>query len=331
MTAMIDVIAYGLGPIGARIAQRVLLRGDLRLAGAVDIDPAKAGRDLGDVIGAGSTGLPIVNDIALLGVRERGAVAVHATASSLAAAAPQIVGLCERGFNIVSTCEQLAWPHDQPELAKRIDAAARTAGVSVIGSGINPGFLMDTLPLVLTAACVRVDHVTVRRVVDTNLRRLPLQQKTGVGLSVEEFRARADAGSLGHVGLRQSASMLAHGMGWTIESYSETLEPVVATGAIETGLGTVSVGACIGQRQLAIATSGGRNAIRYELEMSAGAAPFDEIEIDGEPPIRQRIEGGVNGDIGTEAVIVNLIPVISAASPGLLTMRDLYPLTARGG
>jgi 4-hydroxy-tetrahydrodipicolinate reductase len=327
---VIDVIAYGLGPIGARIAQRVLLRGDLRLAGAVDIDPEKVGRDLGEIIGSGTSGLPVVDDVAILGVRDRKAVAVHATASSLEAAAPQVIALCERGFNVVSTCEQLSWPHDKPDIARAMDAAARTAGVSVIASGINPGFLMDTLPLALTAACATVEHITVRRVVDTNKRRLPLQQKTGVGMTVDEFRARADAGTLGHVGLRQSASMLAHGMGWTIDSYSETLEPVIATEPITTGLGEVPAGVCIGQQQVAIATSGGRKVIRYELQMSAGADPFDEIEIEGEPPIRQRIEGGVNGDIGTEAVIVNLIPVISAAAPGLLTMRDLYPLTARG-
>lgn len=327
---MIEVIAYGLGPIGARITQRVLLRPDLRLAGAVDIDPAKQGRDLGEVIGAGArTGLPVVDDIALLGVHDRKAVAVHATASSLDAAAPQVIALCERGFNVVSTCEQLSWPHDRPDVARAIDTAARTAGVSVIASGINPGFLMDTLPLALTAACATVDRITVRRVVDTNKRRLPLQQKTGVGMTVDDFRARAAADTLGHVGLRQSASMLAHGMGWKIDAYSETLDPVTATAAVETGLGVVPAGNCIGQRQVAEATSAGRTVIRYELEMSAGAAPFDEIEIDGEPPIHQRIEGGVNGDVGTEAVIVNLIPVISAAAPGLLTMRDLYPLTAR--
>jgi 4-hydroxy-tetrahydrodipicolinate reductase len=219
--------------------------------------------------------------------------------------------------------------HDQPDLAARIDAAARANGVSVIGSGINPGFLMDTLPLTLTAACTRVDHVLVRRVVDTNQRRIPLQQKTGVGMKAEDFRARAAAGTLGHVGLRQSAMMLADGLGCAIGAYEERLEPVIAEHDTETGLGLVPAGDCIGQRQVATATANGREIIRYELTMSAGASPFDEIIIEGDPPIHQRIEGGVNGDIGTEAVIVNLIPVISAARPGLLTMPDLYPLTAR--
>jgi 4-hydroxy-tetrahydrodipicolinate reductase len=326
---MIDIVFYGLGPIGARIARRVLDRKDLRIAGAIDIDPVKANRDLGEVIGAPRTGLPVVNDLSLLGIRDRSAVAVHATSSSLPAVTPQVVALCERGLNVVSTCEQLAWPHDQPDLAHQIESAARTAGVSVIASGINPGFLMDTLPLTLSAACVRVDHVLVRRVVDTDKRRIPLQQKAGVGMKVEDFRARAAAGTLGHVGLRQSALMLADGLGWTIDAHDERLEPVIAERDTDTGLGPVPAGGCLGQRQVAVASANGREVIRYEVQMSAGASTVDEIRIEGEPPIRQFVEGGINGDIGTEAVIVNLIPVISAARPGLLTMRDLYPLTAR--
>lgn len=328
---MIDVIVYGLGPIGLRIAQRVLARPSLRLAGAVDVDPAKVGRDLGELAGAAPLGLPVVDSIAQLGVRERGAVAIHATSSALEAVTPQLEALAARGFNVVSTCEELSWPHGHPELARRIDAGARTAGVSVLGSGINPGFLMDTLPLVLSAACVRIDRVHVRRVVDTNRRRIPLQRKTGVGMTVAEFRARADAGTLGHVGLRQSAAMLADGLGWRLDAYRETLDPVVAERATNTGLGTVPTGGVIGQRQTATGSAGGRELVRFDLEMSAGAEPVDAIAIDGEPPVRQVIEGGINGDIGTEAVIVNLVPVVSAAAPGLLTMRDVYPLACAGG
>jgi 4-hydroxy-tetrahydrodipicolinate reductase len=172
--------------------------------------------------------------------------------------------------------------------------------------------------------------VDVRRVVDTNQRRLPLQRKVGVGMTVEEFRARAEAGALGHVGLRQSAALLAAGLGWSIDAYEETLEPVVAAAGTQTGLGLVPAGGVIGQHQRASVLSGGRKVITYELIMAAGAAPTDAITIDGEPALRQVIEGGVNGDIGTEAVIVNLVPVISAAPPGLLAMRDLYPLAGEG-
>jgi hypothetical protein len=329
---MIDVVCFGLGPIGARIARRVLSRPELRLAGAVDIDRQKVGKDLAHAVGLeGATGLPVVARIDELGARARGAVAVHATVSSLQAAAPQIEELAGAGYNVVSTCEELSWPYGEPDIARRLDAAARAAGVSIIGTGINPGFLMDTLPLALSAVCLRVDAVRVARVVDTNQRRIPLQQKTGVGMTVAAFRERAAARSLGHVGLRQSAALLAAGLEWTIDTYSETLDPVIAQRDTRTGLGVVAAGDVIGQRQLAIATSSGREVIRYELEMSAGASPVDAIEIDGDPPLRQVIEGGVNGDTGTEAVVVNMIPVISAAPPGLLTMRELYPLTAGAG
>lgn len=230
------------------------------------------------------------------------------------------------GYNVVSTCEELSWPYAHADAAQRIDAIARTAGVSVLGAGINPGFLMDVLPLTLSAACVRVDRVFVRRVVDTNQRRVPLQQKVGVGMTVDVFRERAAAGLLGHVGLRQSAMLLATGLGWTLDEYRETLEPAIAERATDTPLGAVPAGSAIGQRQLAVGARGGSEVIRLDLEMLAGANPVDVIQIEGEPPLRSVVEGGINGDIGTEAMVTNLIPTVAAARPGLLTMRDVAPL-----
>ena len=239
---------------------------------------------------------------------------------------PQIREAVHAGWNVLSTCEQLAFPRAQDADVSALDAAARAAGVSVLGAGINPGFLMDSLVLVLSAACVEVDRISVTRVVDTNRRRVPLQLKAGVGLSVAEFERRATMHEVGHVGLRESAEMVCHSLSWSIDSYDETIEPVIARDDTHTGVGVVRAGDVIGQRQAVEVRMRGEVVLSYKLQMSAGAQDLDAIDIQGQPAIHQRIVGGVNGDLGTEAMIANLVPVVAAARPGVLTMADVVPI-----
>jgi 2,4-diaminopentanoate dehydrogenase len=326
---VVPVLCYGLGPIGLAIADVLCDRGAVTVTGAVDIDPAKTGADLGTLLARPT---PIVTIAAEPGQAEPGAVAVHATGSQLADVEPQLAGLLADGWNVLSTCEQLVYPQaTDPAIAERLHAAALRHGRTLLGSGINPGFLLDALVLVLTGACTIVRSVQVRRVVDTNARRIPLQLKAGVGLTPAEFSARAAAGRIGHVGLRQSALMVAGRLGWRVQDYTERIEPVIAPMPVQTGLGLIPAGSVIGQRQRAAVVSSGRDVLRYDLQMSAGAAATDSIEIDGDPPIRQHITGGINGDIGTAAVIANLVPVVAAARPGLLTMADILPLAGVTG
>jgi 2,4-diaminopentanoate dehydrogenase len=322
----IPVLCYGLGPIGLAIAAVLCDRAGVTVTGAVDIDPAKAGADLSALLDRPA---PIVTVASQPGHSGGGGVAVHATGSRLAAVQPQLADLLERGWNVLSTCEELVYPEAaDPAIAERLQALALRHGRTVLGAGINPGFLLDGLVLVLSGACTAVRGVQVRRVVDTNARRIPLQQKAGVGLASAEFRARAEAGRIGHVGLRQSALMVAARLGWQVHDYTEQIEPVIAEAPVRTGLGIIPAGAVIGQRQRAAVLSDGRQVLRYDLQMSAGAPATDSIEIDGDPPIHQQIPGGINGDIGTAAVIANLVPVVAAARPGLLTMADILPLAA---
>jgi 2,4-diaminopentanoate dehydrogenase len=326
---VIPVLCYGLGPIGLAIAAVLCDRSAVRVTGAVDIDPAKTGAELAGLLGRPG---PAVAVAPQPGQAPPGGVAVHATGSRLADVEPQLAGLLAAGWNVLSTCEQLVYPQaTDPAIAARLDAVARRSGRTLLGSGINPGFLLDALVLVLTGACTVVRTVHVRRVVDTNARRIPLQVKAGVGMTAAEFGARAAAGRLGHVGLRQSALMVADRLGWPADDYTEQIEPVIATAPVQTGLGLIPAGGVLGQRQRAAVVSGGREVLRYDLQMSAGAAATDEIEIDGDPPVRQHIAGGINGDIGTAAVIANLVPVVAAAQPGLLTMADILPLAAVAG
>lgn len=325
-----NVVVVGLGPVGQRIARRLLARADLRVVGAADLDPAHVGRDVGDVVGADRpAGVEVAPGIPALDADPGPAgVAVLATTSRLSTAVEPVAALVRGGWNVLSTCEELSFPWVIDEgAAKELDSLARVHRVSVLGAGINPGFLLDALVLALRYSCATVDAVRVERRVDTNRRRVPLQQKVGVGLTKAEFEEGSCSGRIGHVGLVQSAHLLAAGLGWRIEEYQESIEPVIADTDVETGLGRVGSGRALGQHQHATARVGDRPAaIEYDLWMYAGCEEVDQVRLDGDPVVNQRIEGGVNGDIGTEAVICNLVGQLGAARPGLLTMASLASL-----
>lgn len=321
-----DVAIAGLGPIGRRIAARLLDHPRVRIVGAADIDPALAGEDLGEVAGNGDR--PSVKIVGSLDLLPPGpGVAVLMTASRLHTIAPQVETLVAKGWNVLSTSEELCYPDvaDQA-LTQHIDDRAKGCGVSVLGTGINPGFLLDTLVLALRYACVRVDSVAVQRKVDTNHRRGPLQAKAGVGMTKTGFEAAAREGQVGHVGLVQSAHLLASGLRWQVTQYTETIEPVLAKAPVQTGRGVVAAGQVIGQHQHAVLSATSGHVIDYDLWMHAGCTGVDRIVIDGEPRLSQVIEGGVNGDIGTEAVVTNLVTQLPQARPGLLTMAELVVL-----
>jgi 2,4-diaminopentanoate dehydrogenase len=326
----IPVVCFGLGPVGVRIAQRLASRTAIDIVGAVDVDPTKVGSDFGTFIDRAVPGINIGIELPEPPSSGRGVV-VHATTSRLSNTADQLLHILDAGWNVLSTCEELMFPAaTSQQIADELDRRARAAGVSVLGTGINPGFLMDTLVLALSGACTEVDSVAVRRVVDTNKRRIPLQQKAGVGKTEQEFRKLVEINGIGHVGLRQSAHLIAHRMGWAVDDYQETLEPVIAARDTDSGLGLVPAGDVIGQRQVVFLRSAGRVVVHYDLEMSVGSDAIDAIRIEGQPTINQVIEGGVNGDAGTEAMMANLVPVVASAVPGLLTMGEIVPLNCLG-
>src|SRR5438874_11173226 len=227
---MIRVVLYGLGPIGAMIARVAVERSDLQVVGAVDIDEAKIGKDVGRVIGLDRDLGVLVTSEALSTLRvTHPDVVIHATGSHLAHVAPQLKQIIQAGACAVSTCEELSFPFETAkEVAEDLDRFARAHQVAVLGTGINPGFAMDLLPLALTAVSQRVDSVQVTRVQDAARRRLPLQRKVGAGLSVAEFQERVAAGTVRHVGLPESVYAIAHGLGWKVARIDDAIEPVVA-------------------------------------------------------------------------------------------------------
>ncbi len=325
MNRQIRVIQYGLGPIGASIVRLMLAKPGLRIVGAVDIDPEKAGKDLGVVAGAGRELGVVVSGDAPSVLRAGADVVVHSTGSLLEQVANQLFQCLEAGLSVVSSCEELAYPfRKHPELSQQLDRCAKQNHVALLGTGVNPGFVMDKLVLTLSAVSKRVDSAKATRIVDASKRRLPLQKKIGAGMSVEEFRRQVAAGVIKHHGLPESVAMVADGLGFAIDDIVETVEPVVARETVKTGFLEVAPGQAAGVHQVARGLADGQSKISLELEMYVGASdPRDTLELVGEPNIRLTVPGGTHGDIATAAVVVNCIPLLLEARPGLRTARDI--------
>jgi 4-hydroxy-tetrahydrodipicolinate reductase len=319
------VVCYGLGPIGLGIARLAAGRAGLEIAGAVDVDPHKIGRDLGELLGTGRLGVAVSGDAAATLAQSRAEVVLHATSSSLAKVADQLRTIAEAGAHVVSTCEELSYPWTaQPQLAAELDVVARRAGVTLLGTGVNPGYAMDALPLMLTAPCAAVRAIRVLRVVDAARRRGPLQRKVGAGLTPEAFAARVREGTVRHVGLPESLHMLATRLGWRLERMDDAIDAVLAEQPIVTDVVQVAPGQVAGVRQVARGFVAGHEVLSLELQMYVGAPdPQDTVEIDGDPPVRMTIAGGLHGDIATAALVVNAIPSVIRAAPGLASMAEV--------
>lgn len=329
----LDVILYGCGVMGRRIAEALTKKKSIDIVGAIDIAPDLVGRDLGEVLDEpAELGMPIEQDVEALFGRTKAQAVVLTTVSRLESVKPQIERCVRAGMNVVSTCEELSYPwYRNPVLAKEIDALARESGVSVVGTGINPGFLMDTLPLALTAACLRVDAISVTRMMDSSRRRIPFQQKVGTGLTGEAFREKIDQGVItGHVGLLESIYLIAAGLEWTLDEAVELPpEPITSSEEIETALGTVQPGQVAGLRSVAHGRRNGNQVITLAFNAYATVdEEYDEIVIEGSPGIHQKILGGVHGDTGTVAMTINTVTKAVQAPAGLLTMKDLPVVTA---
>jgi hypothetical protein len=332
----IRVIQYGIGPIGASIVRLMRQKASLEIVGAIDTDPNKAGRDLGEVVGSPDApwGVTVSADAESM-LAKPADIVVHSTSSYLASVMDQLLACAAAGMCVVSTCEELAYPfHKHPQLSKTLDAAAQKEGVALVGTGVNPGFVMDKLPITLSVVLQRVDWVSAVRVVDASKRRLPLQKKIGAGMTPAEFRAQVAAGAIKHHGLPESIAMVADGLGFSLDDISESIEPMIADEAVKTEFLEVAPGQVAGVHQIARGTASGKEKIFMELKMYVGAKePADTIVLKGEPNLTLTIPGGTHGDIATAAVVVNSIPAILAANAGLRTSRDLplsfFPATER--
>jgi hypothetical protein len=330
----IRVMVIGLGPIGAAVARQIIDRTGFQLVGAVDIDPNKVSRDVGDVIGLGKRlRVKVTPEIGKTIKASKPDVAVLCTSSALRSVVGQFEEVIKRRVPIVTTTEEAAYPSQaNRRVAKRIDDAARKAKVAVLGTGVNPGFTMDALPIALTAVCERVDSIEVLRVQDARVRRLPFQQKIGAGLTREQFLKQVDAGTVRHVGFTESIQMIADALGWKLDRITDDIEPRIADTPVQSDLLAVDAGYVAGIIQRGIGYVNGEPKIKLRLEAYLGAPEaYESVHIQGSPRIHSRIAGGVHGDIATASMAVNSIPAVLASLPGFRTMRDMRLPSFYGG
>jgi 4-hydroxy-tetrahydrodipicolinate reductase len=299
----------------------------------MDVDPNKAGRDVSEIIGLSDPlGVKVTssNEEALEVPSD---VAVICTVSSLQAMMPLLENVIDRGLRVISTCEELVFPWlDLPDFARYIDEKARKRNVQVLGVGVNPGYTMDYLPLVLSAPCRRVDRVEVYRIQDASSRRLPFQEKIGAGLCLEEYERLRDEGKIKHAGLINSIQMIACGLGWNLDHAEESIEPIKTNRQVSSPQISVPIGHAAGTRQIGRGFVENRESIYMEMRMSLEEPnPRDTVIIVGEPYIESTIRGGLHGDVATTTLVVNALPVISRAHPGLVTMTEIPTLTCVAG
>jgi 4-hydroxy-tetrahydrodipicolinate reductase len=328
------VLIMGLGPIGAGVARQLVARKNFKVVSAVDIDPAKAGRDLGEVVGLGrKAGVKIVADVAAAIRRTKPQVAVLCTSSALEKVWPQVEAVLQLKVPIVSTTEELSYPwYSNKALARKIDVAARKARVAVVATGVNPGFAMDALPIALTAICERVDAVRVDRIQDARIRRLPFQQKIGAGLTPAEFAVRVKALAVRHVGLTESVAMIADALGWKLDRVTDQIQPKIAEIPVASQFLRVEAGQVCGLVQDGVGSVNGEPVIVLHMEAYLGAPEtYDRVQIEGSPRLDVKATGGYHGDVATHSITVNSIPKVLAAPPGLHTMRTLALPSFAGG
>jgi 2,4-diaminopentanoate dehydrogenase len=322
----VKVLHFGLGPIGVGVVRQVSERKGFKVVGAVDIDPAKVGRDLGEVAGLGRpVRIRVSDDVKRTVKSSRPDVAVLCTSSSLKKVLPQIEALLKLKLPIVSTTEELAYPtRSNMRYARAIHLLAKKSKVAVLGTGVNPGFVMDALPIALTGVCERVEAIRVDRIQDARIRRLPFQQKIGAGLTREQFQHKVEEGSVRHVGLTESVSMIADAFGWKLDRITDEIQPKMATETVSSEYLAVDTGYVCGIVQDGIGYRDGKALIVLHMEAYLGAPEsYDAVEITGSPALSMKVAGGVHGDIATTSIVVNSLPKILDVPPGLHTMRDM--------
>ncbi|WP_441001358.1 NAD(P)H-dependent amine dehydrogenase family protein [Fodinibius sp. SL11] len=322
---MIKVVHIGIGPLGQKVVKYARERKGIEIVGAVDLDPQKIGQDLGEFCGLDSLNVPIMESLDDVLNEKNPDVAVVTTLSSLERIESQLKELGAAGLDIVSTCEELSYPWEtQPEVAGRINETCKENNVTCLGTGVNPGFLMDYLPSVLSSVCQNVEKVRVSRVQDASSRRIPFQKKIGAGLTDGQFKEKEQNGSLRHVGLPESVYMIAKAMNWELDNVEETLQPVYAKEHIGSGYTDIGKNNPSGVEQIGRGFIDGEEKVTLHFRAAVGEEKsFDKVEIEGTPSFSSTINGGVNGDIATSAITVNAIASVTKAHSGLKTMLDV--------
>jgi 2,4-diaminopentanoate dehydrogenase len=331
MDDRIRVVVLGTGQMGAGIVRLLSTKPGVAVVGVFGRRLRNPPVDAGVAAGLGRPlGFTVGNDLASLLAQTRPAVAIQATCSTVDDAEAEIRTLLANGVHVISIAEEMAFPAwSHPRVAEALDALAREKGVTVVGTGINPGFVLDLLLIALSGVCQRIDAISATRVNDLSPYGPTVLKSQGVGLSPEAFAAGlADGSVVGHLGFPESLAMIATAVGWRLQRVEQTREPIVSTVRRETPFAVVAPGRVAGCLHTATGYVDGRPLIRLRHPQQVnpgleGVETGDFIDIEGEPPIHLRTQPEIAGGAGTVALAVNLIPRVLRAGPGLKTMADL--------
>lgn len=323
----VRVVQFGMGPIGLALAKEVLASPELELIGVVDRSAGLAGRPLGELLGPEAHRLPkVVPNLGDLPLPPQPRVVLHATGSRLEEVAPQLEEILSLRCHCVSSCEELSFPYlRHAELGRRLDDLAKSAGVGLVGAGVNPGFALDLLPAVLATACRRVDRVEASRSVEVTRRREPLHLKVGLGMTLDAYRTKEKAtGGMGHVGLAESAALLGSALGWRVDQVTEFSEPLVTQHEITIGQHTLVPGTVQGTRTRATLLDDGKERVSLQVTIAAAVGrEEDRIVLEGDPRLELVIPGGIPGDSATASILASLARRIVAVPPGLHSVLTL--------
>ncbi len=320
----LKVVLFGLGPIGIKTLQLLETKQNYQLTAVVDINPELQGKNVNHLCETKSFDLKVQNQAP----QEDFDLAIFTTTSNFLSLIKQVTPIIERGISVVTTCEEAAYPYRRyPEEAKNFNQKLIDHKASLIGTGINPGFLMDTLPVVLSAITQKVDHVKVTRIQDALNRRMPFQMKIGSGLTVQDFKDKVSKLEIRHVGLEESAWVIIDGLGLQVEKLEETIEPVTCDKDETLGTWELKKGMVRGVQQIAKGYDRQGNIIielLFRASLNEGK-DLDQIEFKGKPNLTIQAPDGVNGDGGTVSMVINSLRAAFETRPGLITPLELVP------
>lgn len=335
----IRVIVWGLGAMGGGIAKLLSEKKGIKIVGAIANRPEKSGKDLGEVIGLGKdTGVIVSCDYESV-IKDTGAdIVMLCTDSFIKKIFPQIKLIAESHKNCITIAEEMSYPAAaDAEYAGMIDKTALENGVTILGTGVNPGFVLDTLILTLTGVCRRVDSIKASRINDLSPFGTTVMRTQGVGTTPEEFERGIKNGTIvGHIGFRESIPMIADALGIEIDEVVETREPIISNTCRETPYVKVEPGMVAGCRHTGYGMRDGKAVItlihpQQIKPMTEDVETGDYINIEGDPDINMCIKPEIPGGIGTIAVAVNMIPLCLNSKPGLVTMSELpFPRAIMG-
>jgi 4-hydroxy-tetrahydrodipicolinate reductase len=327
----LKVAVLGTGQMGSGIVRLLVQKTGVELVGVYGRRADRAGVDVGEVVGLDEKlGVALSADLSGMLSAARPDVVIQATCSKVEQAADEIKTAVRAGANVISIAEEMSYPsYEAPGLCAEIHRLAVENKVTVTGTGINPGFVLDLLVIALTGVCFRVESITAKRVNDLSPYGPSVLQTQGVGITPEAFSRGVEDGSVvGHFGFPESISMIARALGWKIDRIEQTREPIISNVHRETPFVKIEPGLTAGCTHTAKGYMDGKAVIHLIHPQQVhphleDVQTGDYIEIKGEPDVNFSSGPEIPGGIGTIALAVNMIPQVVAGLPGLKTMADL--------